>query len=70
MTASVTDIGVHRSLAHWRAHPIEFIETVLFDPETGRPFKLLRAQTTTQKFYEYYNSGGGSYWPGSGSREW
>ena len=29
-----------------------------------------RAQTTTQKFYEYYNSGGGSYWPGSGPREW
>jgi hypothetical protein len=39
---TVVDIGVHRSLAHWRAHPIEFIETVLFDPETGRPFKLLR----------------------------
>jgi phage terminase large subunit-like protein len=30
-----------RSLAYWRAHPIEFIETVLFDPETRRPFKLL-----------------------------
>ena len=29
-----------------------------------------RAQTTTQKFYEYYNSGGGSHWPGSGPREW
>ena len=29
-----------------------------------------RAQTITQKFYEYYNSGGGSYWPGSGPREW
>jgi len=28
-----------------------------------------RVQTTTQKFYEYYNSGG-SYWPGSGPREW
>src|SRR6516164_474656 len=25
-------------------HPIEFIETVLFDPETGRPFKLLPAE--------------------------
>src|SRR5215471_8713510 len=21
-------------------------------------------RTTTQRFYEYYNSGGGSYWPG------
>ena len=27
-------------------------------------------RTTTQRFYEYYNSGGGSYWPGSGPREW
>src|SRR6516225_9606370 len=44
MTASVTDIGVHQSLAYWRAHPIEFIETVLFNPETGRPFKLLPAE--------------------------
>jgi hypothetical protein len=33
-----------RSLAYWRAHPIEFIETVLFDPETRRPFKLLPAE--------------------------
>jgi len=41
---TVVDIGVHRSLAHWRAHPIEFIETVLFDPETGCPFKLLPAE--------------------------
>jgi hypothetical protein len=41
---TVVDIGVHRSLAHWRAHPIEFIETVLFDPETGRPFRLLPAE--------------------------
>jgi phage terminase large subunit-like protein len=32
------------SLARWRSHPIEFIETVLFDPETGRPFKLLPAE--------------------------
>jgi phage terminase large subunit-like protein len=31
-------------LARWRAHPIEFIETVLFDPETGQPFKLLPAE--------------------------
>jgi hypothetical protein len=52
MTVAVVDAGVHvsreqlsaRSLAHWRACPIEFIETVLFDPETGRPFKLLPAE--------------------------
>jgi phage terminase large subunit-like protein len=28
----------------WRADPVAFIEQVLFDPETGRPFKLLPAQ--------------------------
>jgi phage terminase large subunit-like protein len=52
MTVAAVDLGVHvsreqlsaRSLVHWRAHPIEFIETVLFDPETGRPFKLLPAE--------------------------
>ena len=33
-----------KSLAHYRAHPIEFIETVLYNPETGQPFKLLPAQ--------------------------
>ena len=35
------------------------------------PCPVVGAQrTTTQRFYEYYNSGGGSYWPGSGPREW
>jgi hypothetical protein len=28
----------------WRADPIEFIETVLYDPETGKPFVLLPAE--------------------------
>ena len=28
----------------WRANPIEFIETVLCDPETGQPFVLLDAE--------------------------
>ena len=31
-------------LARWRAHPIEVIETVLFDPETGQPFKLFHGR--------------------------
>ena len=52
MTVAVVDAGVHasrdqlsaRPLTHWRAHPIEFIETVLFDPETGCSFKLLPAE--------------------------
>ena len=28
------------------------------------------AKSTTARFYEYYNGGGGSCWPGSGPREW
>jgi phage terminase large subunit-like protein len=31
-------------LRRWRARPLEFIETVLNDPETGRPFQLLPAE--------------------------
>jgi phage terminase large subunit-like protein len=31
-------------LARWRRHPAEFIEQVLHDPETSRPFKLSQAQ--------------------------
>ena len=33
-----------KALAYWREHPIEFIETCLYNPETGRPFVLLPAQ--------------------------
>ncbi len=32
------------TLAYWRAHPVEFIETILYDPETSTPFKLLPAE--------------------------
>ena len=31
-------------LARWRSNPISFIETVLYDPETKKPFKLLPAE--------------------------
>ena len=31
-------------LDRWRSNPISFIETVLYDPETKRPFKLLPAE--------------------------
>lgn len=31
-------------LAQWRADPIRFIEEVLINPETGRPFELLDAE--------------------------
>jgi hypothetical protein len=33
-------------LARWRANPIEFIEDVLIDPETGEPFAMLDAERT------------------------
>jgi phage terminase large subunit-like protein len=32
------------TLRKWRASPLDFIESVLHDPETGKPFKLLPAQ--------------------------
>jgi phage terminase large subunit-like protein len=32
------------ALAHWRADPIAFVETVLVNPETRRPFELLPAE--------------------------
>ena len=31
-------------LQRWRSNPISFIETVLHDPETKKPFKLLPAE--------------------------
>ena len=31
-------------LYRWRSNPISFIETVLHDPETKKPFKLLPAE--------------------------
>jgi phage terminase large subunit-like protein len=33
-----------RSLTYWRAHPLAFIESCLFDPETDAPFVLLPAE--------------------------
>ena len=33
-----------QALARWRRKPCAFIEEVLFDPETGKPFKLLDAE--------------------------
>ena len=32
------------TIDRWRADPVAFIETVLFDPETGKPFVLLDAE--------------------------
>jgi phage terminase large subunit-like protein len=32
------------SIDHWKADPVRFIESVLHDPETGKPFQLLAAE--------------------------
>ena len=32
------------SLAYWREHPVEFIERVIINPETGKPYVLLDAE--------------------------
>ena len=32
------------ALQRWRADPISFVEEVLHDPETGKPFVLLEAE--------------------------
>jgi hypothetical protein len=32
------------AIEHWRANPADFIESVLVDPETNQPFKLLPAE--------------------------
>jgi hypothetical protein len=37
------------ALARWRADPISFIEEVLHDPETRRPYRLLPAEQTFVK---------------------
>jgi hypothetical protein len=33
-------------LQRWRTQPLNFIESVLYNPETGRPFQLLAAELT------------------------
>jgi len=40
----MADVLDSSALARWRANPISFIEQVLRDPETGRPFELFGAQ--------------------------
>ena len=44
MTTTSTVVLNAQSLNHFRKHPIEFIESCLFNPETGQPFKLLPAE--------------------------
>jgi phage terminase large subunit-like protein len=38
------DTRNHTTLEHWKRHPLEFIERVLCDPETGEPFVLSDAE--------------------------
>jgi phage terminase large subunit-like protein len=40
----MTDVLDAAALARWRANPISFIEQVLRDPETNKPFQLFEAQ--------------------------
>jgi phage terminase large subunit-like protein len=40
----MAEVLAHNMLEHWRSKPAAFIEEVLRDPETGKPFKLLPAE--------------------------
>ena len=42
--------SLRATLQHWRTNPIAFVETVLCDPEAGRPFVLLDAE---KRFLEH-----------------
>ena len=46
----MTDLLERNTLERWRANPIEFIEQVLRDPETDRPFELFEAQ---RQFFQH-----------------
>lgn len=46
----MTEVLEANTLQRWRARPIDFIEQVLRDPETGRPFQLFEAERT---FFEH-----------------
>jgi Phage Terminase len=39
-----------KTLEHWRANPAEFIERILINPETNRPFELLPAEREFLKY--------------------
>jgi hypothetical protein len=46
----MTDVTLDdTALLRWRASPISFIEEVLHDPETGKPFVLLDAERAFMK---------------------
>jgi phage terminase large subunit-like protein len=41
---AMADVLDSSALVRWRANPVSFIEEVLRDPETGKPFELFEAQ--------------------------
>jgi phage terminase large subunit-like protein len=45
MTAAARTITDSTTLQRWRSAPLDFIQSVLHDPETKRPFVLLPAET-------------------------
>jgi hypothetical protein len=54
-------------LDRWRSNPISFIETVLHDPETKKPFKLLPAE---RAFLEHVTAPRSSLSPLTKKRRW
>jgi hypothetical protein len=50
-------------LARWRARPAEFIETVLYNPETGAPFVLLDAEREFLKYSYQLDENGRLLYP-------
>lgn len=51
------------TLQRWRSHPTEFIEQVLCDPETGKPFQLFEAQKQFFKHAWQRDSDGHAVFP-------
>jgi phage terminase large subunit-like protein len=51
------------ALERWRADPASFIETVLYDPETNQPFKLLDSERNFLKFAFKLNAAGKLLYP-------
>jgi hypothetical protein len=46
----MTEALEHSALSRWRQQPIAFIQEVIRNPDTGRPFELLEAQ---RKFFAH-----------------
>jgi phage terminase large subunit-like protein len=51
------------TLQRWRANPTSFVEEVLHDPETGRPFVLLEAERAFMRHAFALDSNGRLLYP-------